>query len=79
MLTHNVGAYALLHVLDVYVRLHNITYMYVCVRVCISFLSCIDRIFMDDYVPTTDDILHARQPTFGVTFADFHRNNLILR
>ena len=47
-----------------------------------SFLGCVNRIVCDDYVPTVQDILHARLTTTGViettfTFKGYHFRSAI--
>lgn len=44
-----------------------------------SYLSDLARIEMDDYLPTEQDILRARQPTTGILEYPFDLDGIIFR
>ena len=49
---------------------------YYCIFIHHSFMEHIDRVGKEDYVPTIDDILHARVRTTGVHSLTFHVDDL---
>ena len=44
-----------------------------------SFLSDLDRIKSDDYLPTEQDILRSRVPTTGIIEYPFDLDNIVFR
>ena len=49
------------------------------VNLCFSFFDNVSRVANPSYLPTNDDILHARVRTTGVSEAKFTVDNLIFR
>lgn len=48
-------------------------------RVCFSYLSDMERIEKEDYLPTEQDILRARAPTTGIIEYPFDLDSIIFR
>lgn len=62
---------------DIYlVNIFYVTNMYFC---CYSYLDDLDRIFADDFIPTTQDVLRVRVPTTGINEYHFDIRNVIFR